>query len=480
MKYLLFAIAIALFSVGAYELGFHVGQGSTAAHGAKGGDAVFSSGNTHGLQATLVAGATGRAVDWQTLLKSKDELDPSLLAAWARSLDPGVAAEIIRQLKAQPPNLRRNDLLGALYDAAAERDPKDFLADTNGITVPKLREQGIDTALKTWAAQDPQAALEWIKNNPGTASAAAGDERFAAAIAGFASTDPAGALATVSALSDSDPRDRAQKSAATKALADALSAQGDFTQAATFFNELPQGQMRTDAYSELAQQWTNISPTDAATWVEGITNDPTLKAAMGAEVAQNWAMTDPASAATWAAKIDAQDTTPGNTENSPEGTLLATTIRAWTTYDLDSAGQFLNLLPTSPTKDPAVAIFALRASQEDPQGAFQWVSTISDPQMRNGLTVGLSLLWMQQDQAGFNQFLSTSPLLNDDQRQMISTIPAQAAQSLSQLNTVLGGGDSVQTVLENSILNGRGMVGAHGEENAPNPGTTTPGNGSGN
>jgi hypothetical protein len=191
-------------------------------------------------------------------------------------------------------------------------------------------------------------------------------------------------------------------------------------------------------------------------------------------------MTDPASAATWAAKIDAESTPADNSENSPNGTLLATTIRAWTTYDLDSAGQFLNLLPTSPTKDPAVAIFALRASQEDPEGAFQWISTISDPQMRNGLTVGLSLLWMQQDQAGFNQFLSTSTLLNDDQKQMISTIPAQAAQSLSQLNTVMGGGDSVQTMLENSILNGRGMVGAHGDTTTLNTGTPTSAGGSGN
>jgi len=366
-------------------------------------------------------------------------------------------------------------LLGALYNASAERDPKGFLTDTTGIQVPQLREMGIDTALKTWAAQDPKSALQWIKDNPGTASAEAADERFAAAVAGFASTDPAGALATVSALSDADPRDRMMKSAATKALADALADQGQFTQAATFFNDLPTGQTRNDAYAELAQRWTDISPTDAATWVEGLTTDPSLKQAMGSEVAKGWAMTDPASAATWAAKIDAESTNAGVSEESPGSTLLATTIRAWTTYDLDSAGQFLNLLPTSPTKDPAVAIFALRASQEDPQGAFQWVSTISDPQMRNGLTVGLSLLWMQQDQAGFNQFLASSTLLNDEQKQMISAIPAQAAQSLTQLNTVMGGGEAVQTMLENSILNGRGMVGARNEGSPPTPEVNSPG-----
>jgi hypothetical protein len=480
MKYILFAVIVTIVGVVAFGSGYRLGQTQPASANNSDNGAHLRPGDNRGFRATLVTGVSGQSVDWQTLLKSTDELDPSLLTAWARNLDPGAATEIIKDLKAQPPNLRRNDLLGALYNAAAERDPKNFLADVNSVQVPRLREMGIDTALKTWAAQDPKSALQWIKDNPGTASAAAADERFAAAVAGFASTDPAGALATVSALSDDNPRDRLMKSAATKALADALAEQGQFTQAATFFNQLPAGQTRNEAYAELAQRWTALSPTDAASWVEGLTVDSSLQAAMGTEVAKNWAMTDPASAATWAAKIDAESNNSPHGENSQEGTLLATTIRAWTTYDLDSAGQFLNLLPTSPTKDPAVAIFALRASQEDPQGAFQWVSTISDPQMRNGLTVGLSLLWMQQDQTGFNQFLNSSTLLNDEQKQMISAIPPGAAQSLTQLNTVMGGGDAVQNALENSILNGRGMVGAHGTDNATNPGTSSPGNESGN
>jgi len=473
MKYLLFIIVGTVIGAIAFESGYHLGQTKPVIAENNGGGVAARLGALHGLRANLEIGSTGQSVDWQTLLKTSDPLESSLLAAWARSLEPGAAAEIINALKAQPANLRRNDLLGALYNASAEHDPKGFLSDTNGILVPALREKSIGTALKTWAAQDPKAALQWIKDNPGTASASAGDERFAAAIAGFASTDPTGALATVSALSDNNPRDRLMKSAATKALADALAEQGQFTQATTFFSELPAGQTRNDAYAELAQRWTEIAPTDAATWVEGLTNDASLKEAMGSQVAKEWAMTDPASAATWAAKMDAQDTAAGVSEGSPGSTLLATTIRAWTTYDLDSAGQFLNLLPSSPTKDPAVAIFALRASQEDPQGAFQWVSTISDPQMRNGLMVGLSLLWMQEDQAGFNQFLGSSTMLNDEQKQMISSIPAQTAQSLTQLNTVMGGGEAVQTMLENSILNGRGLVGARSGSGGPI--TTAPG-----
>jgi hypothetical protein len=151
------------------------------------------------------------------------------------------------------------------------------------------------------------------------------------------------------------------------------------------------------------------------------------------------------------------------------GQLLATAIRSWTTYDLDPAGNFLNLLPASPAKDPAVAIFALRSSQEDPAGAFQWVNSITDEQMRLGMTVGVALEWMQQDPAGYNQYLSTATTLSDGQKAALSEIPPGTLQSLAQFSTAMGGGDAVQSMMENAILNGKGMVGERAGANLPPP-----------
>jgi hypothetical protein len=419
------------------------------------------------LRAVLVSGPTGRAVDWRTLLTSTGKIEPDLLAAWARSLSMNEITNDLGALKAQPANLRRNDLMGALYNAWAGQDPKGFLTGSNDIPVPRLREGGIDEALKTLGAQDPKAALQWIKDNPGTASTAATDQRYAAAIAGYAATDPAGALESVNSLNSENVRDRLMKSAATKALADALADQGGFAQASTFFSQLPAGQTRDDAFGQLAKRWTEIAPQDAAAWVEGLTADPSLKSSIGSQVAQAWAENDPAAAATWAVKMDGQFGPSGTGNESTSGQLLATAIRSWTTYDLDPAGNFLNLLPASPTKDPAVAIFALRSSQEDPAGAFQWVNSITDDQMRLGMTVGVALEWMQQDPAGYNQFLTSSTTLNDRQKAMLAGIPADTLQSLTQFNTVLGGGDAVQSMIENAILSGKGVVGERAD--APPP-----------
>ncbi len=418
-------------------------------------------------RAILIDGASDAKVDWPTLLKTSNKVDPNLLDAWARNLTPAEIAATLEDLRLEPANQRRDDLMGALYKSWAEQDPKSFLNVTGDIPIPRLREGGITAALKSWAAEDPAGALQWIKDHPGTASAAAERERYAAAIAGYAMNDPLAAVAAVGLLSDTNPRERDLKSTATKALADALAEQGRFVQAASFFSHLPEGTTRDDAYAQLAKRWSETAPLDAANWVEGLQNQPQLKAAMGVEVAKTWAELDPAAAASWAAKIDLTPATPNSAASTTNGQLLATAVRSWTDYDLDSVGEFLNQLPNSAAKDPSVAIFALRASQENPEDVFPWVNSISDDSLRLRLTAVVALQWMQQDQPGFKKFLGDNTILSEQQKDMLINMPPQALASLAQFNSLLGGGDSAQKVLETAIIKER-------TESSQN--VTTPGN----
>jgi len=437
--------------------GYWYGQNGGAKSAPKSAQAKAPATSNNSLHALFANGQSADAKSWQDLLKSKGKMDADTLAAWAKNLSPEEAAAALKGLKDQPANSQRNDLMGALYNAWAQRDPQGFLTGLGDITVPRLREGGVDAALKAMAASDPKAALQWIKDNPGTASSSAAQQRFAAAIAGYATTDPAGALAAINALSDANPQDRQMKTAATQALANTLTDQGQFSQAADLFNQLSPGQTRTDAYSQLAQQWAQSSPQDAANWINTLTGDPALKASASVQVAKAWAANDPAAAATWAAQQDSQNADPNNP--SPNGQLLASTIQSWASYDLDGPGQFLNQLPASPTKDSSVAIFAMDSTSEDPQGAMQWVGTITNDQTRNGATIGVALQWMQQDQAGFDNYLSTSTTLTDQQKQMLSNIPPQVVQRMGQFNTMMGGGNAVQTIMQNMLINGRGFGG---------------------
>lgn len=416
--------------------------------------------NVRGVfRAILIAGSADEKVDWHTLLKSTNAVDPNLLKAWARNLSVADITATLQDLRMEPPNQRRDDLMGALYDAWAEQEPKSFLATASEISIPRLRENGINSALKTWAQDDPTSALQWVKDHPGTASAAAERERYAAAIAGYAENDPLAAVAAVGALSDTNPRERDLKSAATKALADALAEQGRFIQAASFFGHLPEGSTRDEAYAQLAKRWSESAPLDAASWVESLRDEPQLKSAMGVEIAKTWAGFDPAAAASWAAKIElTPPSVDSPTANATDGQLLATAVRAWTDYDLDSVGEFLNQLPNSAAKDPSVAIFALRASQESPEEVFPWVNTISDEPLRLRITAAVALQWMQQDQAGFKKFLADNTVLSESQKEMLVNMPPEALASMSQFNSLLGGGDSAQKLLESSIIKDRDGV----------------------
>jgi len=455
IKFLAILIACAASAAGGFWYGQNGGAKSTTKSTAAKAPAAIN------VVHTLLGDSQSiDAKTWQDLLKSKDKMNADALAAWAKNLTPEEMATALKGLKDQPANLRRNDLLGALYNTWADRDPQGFLSGMGDINVPRLREGGVDAALKAMAAKDPKAALQWIKDNPGTASASANQQRFAAAIAGYAATDPAGALVAINALSDTNPQDRQMKSAATQALADTLTGQGQYSQAADLFNQLPAGQTRTDAYSQLAQKWAESSPQDAATWLTTLNGDPALKASASLQVAKTWAANDPAAAATWAAQTDLQNTDPNNP--AANGQLLATAIQSWASYDLDGPGQFLNQQPASPAKDSSVAIFAMRSSSEDPQGAMQWAGTITDDQTRTGATIGVALQWMQQDQAGFNAYISTSTALTDQQKQMLSSIPPQMVQRIGQFNNVMGGGNAVQTIMENMLISGRGLGGGLG------------------
>jgi hypothetical protein len=440
--------------------GYWFGHGGTPASDAKTSAAKPRANATGKINTVLVMDQAGTNASWQSLLKSSGKLNADMLAAWAQNLSPEEALDALKSLKDQPANSRRNDLMGALYNAWAARDPQGFLAVTHDITVPRLREGGVDEALKAWAAKDPKAALQWMKDNPAAASAGANQQRFAAAIAGYAATDPAGALAAVNSLSDS-AADSQTKSAAIKALATSLTDRGQFSQAAALFSSMPAGQTRDDANAQLAQSWAESSPQDAAAWIGNLT-DPQQRNTVGAQVAKAWAANDPAAAATWAAQMDVQNAAgadPNNPSAGPNGQLLASAIQSWTNYDLDAAGQFLNQLPSSPTKDSSVAIFALSSTQEDPGSAMQWVDTITDDNLRQRATFGVALQWMQQDQAGFNQYVSTSTTLSDQQKQMLSNLPPQMVQGMSRFNAMLGGGNAVQNLMQNAIINGGGPFG---------------------
>jgi hypothetical protein len=405
----------------------------------------------------------------------KGRPDVADLAEWAKDLTPEECAAYLAQLKGMAPGFPRDAIMEAVVNAWAAHDPKGFLASTDSVSSPRLREVGVNVALKALAAQSPQEALQWLKDNPGNGSTASEQARYAAAMAGFAETDPQGALSAVLALSGNTASDQRLKNQAMQAITASLADQGRFNDALTIFGQIPDGNLRNQAYNNLAARWAQASPADASSWAASLT-DPAMRGNFGGQIASVWAGSDPQSAAAWAADMDRQTAVSSNeTTPDPAGTnyLLTDAIRTWANYDLNGTGDFLNSLPASPDKDGAVASFALSVGLEDPASAMQWVNTIGDPQMQQRLAMVTAIQWQQTDPDGYNQFISTTDVLSDEQKQVLGSIPPQVGAALTSALGATGRGGTgtggVSARVQNYIINGGGIA-----DNLLNPAAATP------
>jgi len=410
------------------------------------GSALTSSGK--GGKGSMTVDAFGRAVDQaklaagknlvvptiEELLRAKgNKIDPASLAIWAASLSPADCAKNLDDLQKMPAGAKRDAMLTALSNQWAKTDPKGFLASAGKVASPLAKQSSTVTALTALATQDPKAALQWLKDNPGSTSAL-NTQEYNAIVAGYAANNPAEAFNMVNTMPDGanafSPESRA-KLAAFQALISGVGANGNFSDAVAMVNQLPAGtQLQNQAYGSLVAQWAQSSPADAAAWVAGSGTTPQQQRQYDSTIAASWAQTDPAAAAVWAAQADATLQAsnangtggPGGGRGGRNNGLLATAVGQWVAEGgVNDAGAYLNSLPASTSKDQAVAAFVSGSSAEDPAGSMAWVNTISDPNLQQRAANQVAAQWNQVDPAGFNAYLATLPAAQAQQM-------AQAAQ----------------------------------------------------
>ncbi len=412
--------------LGALVLGTVIAGAAYWAGYANGGNAAESGAATKksaatGKNITLVAkGGAGANETLGGFLGGAPHPDTEALDRWAKSLSLQECLDNMKQLQDLPVGEPRDDILKALVNAWAKKDPKGLLAGSAGIQAPKLRENGVENALKQLGASNPKETLDWIKQNSDNASNADVARRMAQLMNGYATVDPVGAINAVLALGDGTPNDRQVQTKAIEGLADGLATQGKFADAVALFNQLPSGKLQNDALSQLVDNWAVIAPQNAAGYIATV-QDPKLVNDLGQSLTDVWSATDPAAAAKWAAQMDAQAPAAGATGNGNNAdSLLSNAIDVWSKYDLNTAGQFLNQLPPSASKDAAIASFVSRAAQDDPVAALKWVATMGDTKLQASAFMQAAKQWNKQDPAALNQFLATTTALTDAQKQAVA------------------------------------------------------------
>jgi hypothetical protein len=245
-------------------------------------------------------------------------------------------------------------------------------------TLPgEARISTLCTVAKAWAADDPQAALEWLTEHP--LNRASDDGK----------PPPDG----------SDPR--------TEAFGSWL--QRDEDAAREWAAALPAGEMRDAADARLIMQLAESGRSaEAAQKFIDFTADPT--GSVAARVAAELAKSDPVAAATWASELP-----PGKAQEQA----VTTSVTNWTMKDPPAVAAWLQQFPASEVRDRAVATYALMLTIVDPAAGGEWVSQVNDPWRRTRAAEGIFWRWHLADPTAARTWLRGLPGIDEDSRRIV-------------------------------------------------------------
>lgn len=195
-----------------------------------------------------------------------------------------------------------NNSLIAIADNWAQASGREAAAWFLGLPVTIERDGAVENIFFSWASNEPAAALEYIAANPSIGDLASTLRR--AALAGWAKSDPEGAVTASLALSktNNDPGQFAN----TLANWATMNLEGS---SQWLLANVQPGTERTAAAGELGTIFASQSPDAGVAWLEKL-NAGAERDAAASSLAAGWSTSAPAAAATWAASQTAMTFSP--------------------------------------------------------------------------------------------------------------------------------------------------------------------------
>jgi hypothetical protein len=246
---------------------------------------------TRGFEAWMNTDPQG-ALAWlmsQQPSERRGEILRAALAQFSESDPQGAAAWVLANLT----GIEQHNSLLMTAESWAQRDGAAAAAWFATLPPSKDKDAAMETLLFTWASNDPPAAVDFIGKNPFSPELSA-ILRYAA-YAGWAKTDPQGAVAAslASSRANQDPAQFANTLANWATMDLAASSQW-------LLANVKSGDERELAVKELATIFASQSPDAGLAWIDKL-NPGSEKAAAVGQLVPAWSNSDPVSAAKWAA-----------------------------------------------------------------------------------------------------------------------------------------------------------------------------------
>ncbi|MGE9295778.1 MAG: hypothetical protein ACQKBV_05775 [Puniceicoccales bacterium] len=344
---------------------------------------------------------------------SRETLMKATLEALSYDSDELEAA--IAQLQQMPPSRERSQLLYEMLNRWGQIDPNRALAYANGIESMQDRSRAMGEVLEGWGARDPVSALAWLDKSGAELGARAYGNYLENIMEGYAETNPSSAFRFAQNLPEDTQMARRTKHSVMRDVVDAMVSQNKIQEAIDLTVSMEDGRMRTETLEEIIDEWTEADPLAAKAFLESMADDPAF-ADMQRDFLRGWAESDPVAASEWLNTLDPED------PNMPH--LATSLVERWTRYDINAAADWLNSVPQSPEMDRAVAIFSMRAAQDDPRTALEsWVPSISNEEMRDRMTRSIAPQFREQDPEGFEEYLTASDFTDEVKQELREAQP---------------------------------------------------------
>ncbi len=147
--------------------------------------------------------------------------------------------------------------------------------------------------------------------------------------------------------------------------------------------------VKSQALTQVGQQYARQNLDAALTWATTVANIPEAHEAVG-EIADTYAEKDPTKAYAWAQNLDV----------SAQKEAMGEVFSEWAQKDPQAAAQELMRMQASAPKNEAIESFSERLARESPQDAMTWATTITDEQQRQETQLEVAREWARSNNDG--------------------------------------------------------------------------------
>jgi hypothetical protein len=268
------------------------------------------------------------------------------------------------------------------------------------------KEEDLSAAMSGWASANPAEAIAMLNNLPeGMADNKA--QLAESVIAGLADHDLAMAtdLAVKLASEGIGNADNLIRTVANEAIRT-----GGAAGAAAWATSLADGPLKGAAMQRVAGSYVRQNPEEAASWVAQYASEDFAQRAI-AEVGGEWGERDPVNALGWLESLPA---------TSGQANGFRSLFGDWEDTNPVAASNYLSQMPPSPQRDAAVSGFARGYAWQDPQAALAWAQDISDPALRQQSLTQVGQAYIRRDPEGARAWLPNSGLPPESQQEVLT------------------------------------------------------------